>query len=214
MGRVVTLTFESFVVHFDRLDFSLQVRWSKADDHIGLENTRFDSTDRHCADTTDLVDILKWQAEWLVSGSRWRNDGIQSFQQGLAARVSFFSFDGPSFVPWHLLSRLDHVVTVPARDGDESDTLRGIADLLDVGRDFVLDFLESRRRVGWFSRVHLVDGDDHLFDTEGVGQESVFACLPVLGDTSFEFTSTRSDDQDSAISLEDKPRQLSGGSRE
>ena len=57
-------------------------------------------------------------------------------------------------------------------------------------------------RVWWLSRVHLVDTNDHLLDTEGEGKESVFAGLTVLGDTSFEFTDTSGDDQDSAISLD------------
>jgi hypothetical protein len=49
--------------------------------------------------------------------------------------------------------------------------------------------------------VHLVDGDDELTHTEGEGKESVLASLTILGDTSFELTSTAGDDEDSAISL-------------
>jgi len=40
-----------------------------------------------------------------------------------------------------------------------------------------------------------------LLDTKGEGQESVFSGLTILGDTSFEFTNTSGDDEDSAISL-------------
>ena len=49
--------------------------------------------------------------------------------------------------------------------------------------------------------VHLVDGDDELTDTEGVGKQSVLAGLALLGDTSLELTSASSDDQDGAVSL-------------
>lgn len=49
--------------------------------------------------------------------------------------------------------------------------------------------------------VHLVDGDDELTHTEGEGKESVLASLTILGDTGFEFTSTTSNDEDSAVSL-------------
>ena len=49
--------------------------------------------------------------------------------------------------------------------------------------------------------VHLVDSDDELTDTEGEGEESVLAGLAILGDTSFELTSTTSNDEDSAIGL-------------
>ena len=55
--------------------------------------------------------------------------------------------------------------------------------------------------VWWFSGVHLVDTNDQLLDTKGEGQESVFSGLTILGDTSFEFTNTSGDDEDSAISL-------------
>ena len=49
--------------------------------------------------------------------------------------------------------------------------------------------------------IHLVDGNDELTDTEREGEESVLAGLAILGDTSFELTSTAGDDEDSAISL-------------
>ena len=50
-------------------------------------------------------------------------------------------------------------------------------------------------------RVHLVDGDDELTDTEGEGEEGVLAGLAILGDTSLELTPTTSNDKDSTISL-------------
>ena len=49
--------------------------------------------------------------------------------------------------------------------------------------------------------VHFVDGDDELLDTEGESKESVFTGLAILGDTSLEFTSTGSNDENSAIGL-------------
>ena len=56
-------------------------------------------------------------------------------------------------------------------------------------------------RYACLGRVHLVDGDDELTDTEGEGKEGVFTGLTILGDTGFEFTSTTSNDEDSAIGL-------------
>jgi hypothetical protein len=49
--------------------------------------------------------------------------------------------------------------------------------------------------------VHLVEGDDELADTESESQKSVLTGLAILGDTSLEFTSTRGNDEDSAIGL-------------
>jgi hypothetical protein len=80
---------------------------------------------------------------------------------------------------------------VPARDGDESNRLGVVSNLLDkVGR-LLDDFVKAG--LGPFGGVHLVDGNDELFDTQGVSQKSVFTSLTILGDTSFEFTDTSGD---------------------
>jgi len=52
-----------------------------------------------------------------------------------------------------------------------------------------------------FSAVHFVDTNDHLFYTQGVGQQSVFSGLAVAGDTSLKFSSSRSNDQHGTIGL-------------
>lgn len=43
----------------------------------------------------------------------------------------------------HLLRSLDHVVSVPARNGDESNGLRVVSDLLDEAADLSLDLAEA-----------------------------------------------------------------------
>ena len=53
----------------------------------------------------------------------------------------------------------------------------------------------------YLRRVHLVDGDDELTDTEGEGQEGVLAGLAILGDTGFELTGTTSNDEDGTVGL-------------
>ena len=79
---------------------------------------------------------------------------------------------------------------MPSGDGDESDGLGVVSNLLDkVGR-LLDDFLKPR--FGPFGGIHLVYRDDELFDTQSVGQEGVFTSLTILGDTSFEFTDTSS----------------------
>ena len=45
---------------------------------------------------------------------------------------------------YHVLCRLlQHVVTMPARDGDEGDSLGVVTDLLDEGGGFLDDFVET-----------------------------------------------------------------------
>jgi hypothetical protein len=94
---------------------------------------------------------------------------------------------------------LEHVVTVPARDGDEGNRLGVVADLLDeVGR-LLDDFVETV--LGPLAGVHLVASNDELPDTEGEGEEGVLAGLAVLGDTSLELADTGGDDEDGAVGL-------------
>jgi len=69
--------------------------------------------------------------------------------------------------------------------------LNGIhTDFLDEIGGFLDDFFISG--LGPFGGIHLVDGDDDLPDAQSVGQKSVFTSLTILGDTSFEFTDTSS----------------------
>uniref|UniRef100_G1TVQ6 Uncharacterized protein n=1 Tax=Oryctolagus cuniculus TaxID=9986 RepID=G1TVQ6_RABIT len=49
---------QSFMVHFDGLDFSCDIDWSKSYHHARLENTSLHSAHRDSANTTNFVDIL------------------------------------------------------------------------------------------------------------------------------------------------------------
>lgn len=115
-----------------------------------------------------------------------------------------------------LVGLLQHVVTMPTRDGHESDGLRVVADFLDEGRGFFDNFVETvltpllatyqtasiqTECTTHLGCVHLVYRDDELTHTKGERQKSVFAGLTVLGDTSLELTSTSGDNEDSTVSL-------------
>lgn len=89
------------VVHLDRLDFGGDVGGSKGDDHTGLDDTGLDSADGHCADTTDLVDILERKSEGLVGGSGWWVNGVNGIEKGLSLGGTGLGLLGPSLVPWH-----------------------------------------------------------------------------------------------------------------
>jgi hypothetical protein len=179
---------ELLVVHFDGLDFSGHVGRSERNNHAGLDDTSFDTTDGHCSDTTDLVDVLEGETERLVGGTDRRLNGINGIEEGLALDGTRLALLGPALVPRHVGGLLQHVVTVPARDGDEGDLLGVVADLLDEVGGFLDNFVETV--LAPLGGVHLVDGDDELTHTEGEGKESVLASLAVLGDTGFEFTGT------------------------
>lgn len=192
---------QGFVVHFDGLDFSGQVYWGEHDNGTWLQDTGFNTTDWYCSDTSDFVDVLQGQTQSLVGGAAWWQDGVQSFDQALTISLAFLALNGPSLEPWHLGGDFQHVVSVPSRDWHESDGSWIVTDLLDVGGDFLLDFLETGFAVWWLGGVHLVDTDDQLLDTESEGKQGMLTGLSVLGDTGFELTSTGGDDQHGTIGL-------------
>merc|ERR1712110_522262 len=192
---------EGLVVHLHRLDLSGQHVRGEGDDHAGLDDTGLHTTHGDCSNTPDFVDILEGQPEGLVSGPGGGNDRVKGLEEGHAAGLALLPLHVPSLVPGHVLGSLDHVVSVPSRDGDERNSNRVVSNLLDEVLDLFLDLLKPGLAVGGLSGVHLVASNDELLDTEGVGEEGVLPGLAVLGDTSLELTSTGGDDKNSAVSL-------------
>ena len=132
------------------------------DDHTGLDDSGLDSSDGHCSDSSDLVNILEGKSEGLVGGSGRGLDGVDSLEEGLSLKDTSLGLLGPSLVPSHAVGGkrreergqrttfegrekgeergkgrkenelgglLDHVVSVPSRDGDEGDGLGVVSDL-------------------------------------------------------------------------------------
>jgi hypothetical protein len=57
-----------------RSNLSFNVPWSKDNTHSRLKNTSLDSSNWDCTDSSDFVNILQWQSQWLFSGSFRRLD--------------------------------------------------------------------------------------------------------------------------------------------
>ena len=150
------------MVHFDRLDFSGDIRGGECDNHSSFDDTSLDTTDRDSTDTTNLVDILERKAEWFVGGTSWRLDGVDGVEQGFAFDRTALDLLGPALVPWHaiivdkssstyrpirkgyeLARFLQHVVAMPAGYGYKSDSLRVVADLFDERRSLLHNFVEA-----------------------------------------------------------------------
>jgi len=189
---------ELLVVHLNGLDFGGHTSGGEGDDHTGFDDTSLDTTDGDRANTANLVHILEGKTEGLVGGTARRVDGINSLEEGLTRGLGL-GLLLPALVPWAVAGGLNHVVAVEAGDGDERNGLGVVADLLDEVGSLLNDFLETG--LGPLSGVHLVDSNDELLDTEGIGEQGVLTSLAILGDTSLELTSTGSDDEDSAIGL-------------
>jgi hypothetical protein len=202
------------VVHLDGLDFSGDTSGGEGNDHTGLrklallqkkdhltylDHTSLNTSDWHCANTTNLVNILERKTEGLVGRTgRWV-DGIDSLKEGLAGGLASLGLLLPTLVPGAVGGVVDHVVTVESGDGDEGDSLGVVSDLLDEVGSLLDDLLVTG--LGPLGGVHLVDSDDELLDTKSVGEKGVLTSLAILGDTSLELTSTGSNDENGAISL-------------
>mmetsp|Transcript_23172 Transcript_23172/g.57992 ORF Transcript_23172/g.57992 Transcript_23172/m.57992 type:complete len:371 (+) Transcript_23172:353-1465(+) len=180
---------EGFVMHLDGLDLSGHHGGGEGDDHARLEHTGLDTADRHGTDTADLVHILQGQTKRLVNRALRGLDVVKGIEERAA------------LPPRHVRALLKHVITVPARDRDERDAVRVVADLLDEVLHLLLDLEETSLAVVDRLVVHLVDAHDQLLHTEGEGEQGVLTGLTVLGDTSLELTGTGSDDQHTHISL-------------
>merc|ERR1712200_245982 len=192
---------QRLVVHLDGLDLSGEVDGGEGDNHAGLDHSSLHTTDGHCANASNFVDILKGQPEGLVGRPAGGDDGVESLKEGHAVGLAFLPLNVPALVPGHVGRGLDHVVAVPPRDGHEGNGSWVVAHLLDEARHLLLDLLEPPMRVWGLGGVHLVDGDDQLLDTEGVGEQGMLPGLAILGDTSLELASSGGDDEHTAVSL-------------
>jgi len=114
---------ELFVVHFDGLDFSGDVGGSEGDDHTSLDGTSLNTTDRHCANTGDLVHILEGQTERLVGGPARGVNGVDGLEEGLARSLASLGLLLPALVPRAVGGDVDHVVAVEAGDGTNGTDL-------------------------------------------------------------------------------------------
>ena len=92
---------ELLVVHLDGLDFSGNVGRGEVDDHAGLDDTSLNTTDGHCANTTNFVDILERKTEGLVGGADRGFDSIDSVEEGLALDDTGLGLPRPALVPGH-----------------------------------------------------------------------------------------------------------------
>merc|ERR1712133_262631 len=138
------------VVHLHRFDLSGDVSGGEGNDHAGLDDTSLNTTDGHCSNATDLVDVLERKTQRLVGGALRRNDGVEGIDEREAGGSVILHRLGPALFllaiavaarpPGHLLGLFQHVVSVPARNGAEDNFLGVVADLLDVTLDFLADF--------------------------------------------------------------------------
>jgi len=76
------------VVHLNGFDFGGHTSRGEGNDHTGLDNTGLDTSDGHCSNTTDLVDILKGKAERLSRWTLGAVDRVDSLEKGLTGGLA------------------------------------------------------------------------------------------------------------------------------
>ena len=178
---------ELLVVHLDGLDLSGKTTGAEEAKHTRLQDTGLHTAHRDCADTTDLVHVLKGKTKGLVGRTLGLLDTVEGLEE-----------DG-TLVPGHVLGALDHVVSNPSGDRDEVHLSGLVSNLLQVTGDLLLDIVVTR--LGVAGGIHLVEGDNHLGDTKSVGQKSVLLGLAISGPSTLETTGGGVDDKDGNISL-------------
>ena len=141
---------------------------------------------------------MEGKTKRLVGRTGWGVNSIDGLQKSFAGALCL-GFLLPTLVPWAVGRLVDHVITIEAGNRNERNSLGVVADLLNEIGGFLDDLVVTV--TGPLGSVHLVNGDDELSDTKGVGKQGVLASLAVLGDTSLEFTGTGGDDKDSAVGL-------------
>lgn len=98
--------------------------------------------------------------------------------------------------PW-----LQHAVTFPTKNWHRCYSVGIIDNFLNVGTDSLNNLFIYLQAVGWFSGIHFAATKNDLFHILSISHNRLLTGLAILGDTSFKFTNTSSNNQNSTISL-------------
>ena len=109
--------------------------------------------------TSNLVDVLQWQSQWLVRWTFWWVNVVQRIHDCHARVLLLVGLCHlPALEPRHLCTALQHVVTVPAGDRHERHSVRIVADLLDVCRDLLLNLVVTRLSAQFNTKLQQLHG--------------------------------------------------------
>ena len=135
----------------------------------------------------------------------WWWDAIQAFKQRGSTGTAICLGDFLSLELIHVSTWLQHVVTTPTGNGHKCYYVMVVANFLNVGADFLNNFLLSLLAVGWLSGIHFVNTNKQLFHTQYVSQKGMLTGLHAHGSAhswryTLKFTNTGSNHQDSTVS--------------
>jgi hypothetical protein len=181
------------VVHFDSEDSSST--WERfsvsrqEDDFLSrFDGSLFDLSGDDVTDSLDVVDTVDWKTKRLVVVS---DRGLSELVEGIVDgdnvdHGSILGLNFSSLPPRHVLGFSEEIVSLPSRDWENRDGGHNkVLSPSDTGQnvaDFITDFVVTGFGVVGKIRVHLVDTDDQLLNTEQVEETSMFTGL------SFDFS--------------------------
>jgi hypothetical protein len=200
---------EGLSVLFDGEDLlSLEARGDDTDDITGLEGSLFDGTADDLTNTLNVVDVGNGKTNRKVRESlRGDDEVVQALNKGETSDLFLGGSVGfPSLVPWAFIGLGNQVVSVESRVRNEGDLLGLETDELKHLNELLLDFVETF--FGPVARVHLVDTNDELVNTEEVKKTGMLTSLSFLnthlgvglGDGSLKTTLLGGDEQQTDIS--------------
>lgn len=158
----------NFTVHFNRLFLSCNIDGNKNDHNAMFENTvsqRQYYRHQFCRHPRRTNPRLPSWMNW------W-----QSFKQRYPTGIAIFTGDFPSPEPKHVCTWLQHDVTIPTRNWHKGHCVWVAASFLNVGADFLHDFLDISVTEEWPSGILLIG-------------------LTIFGYTCFKFTNTSNNNQ-------------------
>src|SRR6266550_7874205 len=141
-----------------------------------LQYACLDPSHRDSPDSGYGVNVLDRNSQWLVKRLGWWNDSIQCIKYA------------GTLVPWSIGALLCKVISQPSTGGNEIDLGNIIADRLQQPFQFLSCFFVTLFSVLDCLVIHLVDGHNELFDSEGSCKVRVFPCLASGSNGYFEFS--------------------------
>src|SRR5947209_11659319 len=156
---------ELLVVHLDRLHLADLVCRDEVHFHPDLHDARLNPADRHGPGARDRIDVLDGKPKRQVRRLLRDREIIQCGHEG-----------GP-LVPPQLRARLRNVLPFVRADGDERDLVHLEPGDLQEARELRLELREPLLGIFRLRRVHLVNGDDQLFDPQNLRKEDVLLRL-------------------------------------
>ena len=178
----------TLVVHLDGEDLSdtwvgRGMGWHEHNLISWLDNSLLDTSGKDISNSLDLVSSRNWKTEWGISVTLWHlNEVVQSVEKSIdVLLLSLWINNVNSRPPSHVGGLGDEVISHPSRDWKDwhrvLDEVWLPSDLAKHMGHLITDLLITGLLVSSDIRVHLVNSNNELLDSEEVDKTGVLAGL-------------------------------------